>query len=434
MQILCYCFITMEPIACTFDLSDIIKNEHISTFFQPIVNLKTGTIFAYEALVRGLGINSEHLITPCELFDQADRETCSLEFDRLCRKKALESFQKFTLTSNAMMFMNINTAVINNNEEKTHISTITQQMGFNPERIGLELVESPAHSPQELIDFVSHYRKSGFLIVIDDFGCKQSNLDRLIQIHPDVIKIDRSIISGIESDPYRQSILKSIHSLAEMTGALCLAEGVETLPEIITCHLLGVDLFQGFAIACPSPDLINLEKATMAQIHAVQMELQKSSIESLRNKRRLTGDITILADWLIRQIDPTHFDSMHMQFQEFIALNSEVECVYLLDSNGIQVSDTISSPFLAIQSCPSIFNPAPKGTNHSLKAFFTCFEALGVKQYLTDVYLSLASGNLCRTFSVELPPLETIPGATSFILCLDFLEEAIRTPTARKQG
>ena len=111
--------------------------------------------------------------------------------------------------------------------------------------------------------------------MIDDFGCEHSNIDRLIQIHPDVIKVDRSIIANIESDPYRQSILKSINSLAQMTGALCLAEGVETIEEIQTCHLLGVDLFQGYAFALPNPDLPTLEKETLARIKEVQDKIRQ---------------------------------------------------------------------------------------------------------------------------------------------------------------
>jgi FOG: EAL domain len=414
-----------------FKLRDILQKELIHTFFQPIVSLKTGSIFAYEALVRGIRADSSALINPVELFARADEETVSLEFDRLCRKKALENFSDFHTKSTAMMFMNINTSVISSSEnEKPHISTITRQMGFNPEHIGLELIESQARSADDLIDFVNHYRDSGFLIVIDDFGCEHSNLDRLIQIHPDIIKIDRSLISGIESDPYRQSILKSIHSLAEMTGSLCLAEGVETVAEIRTCNLLGVDLFQGFGIACPSPDLQNLETATLLQIRRVQEAIRKPTIEALRQKRRLTGDINILADWLIRQISPDDFGSMNQVFQEFIAMNSEIECVYLLDGEGIQISDTIASPVVAGRSRPNIFYPAPRGTDHSFKVYFTCFEALGVHRYLTDVYLSLASGNLCRTFSVLLAS----PDRTDFVLCIDFLEETIRTPSGDMQG
>jgi hypothetical protein len=82
---------------------------------------------------------------------------------------------------------------------------------------------------------------------------------------------------------------------------------------------------------------------------------------------------------------------------------------------------------LSFQTRPSIFKPARSGADHSFKPYFTCFEALGIHRYLTDVYLSLASGNLCRTFSVQLAP----DRETGFILCMDFLEESIRTPAAR---
>ncbi len=424
----------MKSSNCDFILQDILEKERISTYFQPIVSLKTGEIFAYEALVRGLRHDSDALIAPRELFAQADRETVSLEFDRLCRKKALENFGNYkkgdagTGAHRPMMFMNINTSVIGAGDDETpHISTITRQMGFDPKTIGLELIESPSNSPEELIGFVNQYRDSGFLIVIDDFGCEHSNLDRLIQIHPDIIKIDRSIISEIERDPYRQSILKSIHSLAEMTGSLCLAEGVETYEEILTCHLLGVDLFQGFAIACPHPDVDKVSADALASVASIRAELKRSTLEAIRSKRRLTGDINLLADWLIRQISSHDLDAMTPVFQEFIAMNGEIECIYLIDASGTQVSETIISQTLVRQSRPGIFRPAEPGSNHAFKPFFTCFEALGVQRYLTDVYLSLASGNLCRTFSVTLDPEKS----RGLILCIDFLEEAIRTPAPR---
>jgi len=95
-----------------FILTDILKNEQITTFFQPIVSIKTGIIFAFEALVRGIHHTSGELIAPLELFARADKETVSVEFDRLCRKKALENFSAFHCSSTALMFMNINTAVI----------------------------------------------------------------------------------------------------------------------------------------------------------------------------------------------------------------------------------------------------------------------------------------------------------------------------------
>lgn len=408
-----------------FKLSEIMATENICTFFQPIISLKTGTIFAYEALVRAWCGSPERIIYPEILFQRAYEEEISVEFDRLCRKKAFESYSGFQNDSASLIFININTSEVGKSllENHPHISMITRQMGFDPKSIGLELLESKSLSSEDLINFVNHYRESGYLIVVDDFGCEHSNLDRLIQIHPDIIKIDRNIISGIERDQYRQSILKSIHSLAEMTGALCLAEGVETLDEIRTCHLLGVDLFQGFAIAYPAPDLVELESRTKNRMIEIKEVVKKASFEAIRQRRRLTGDINKLADWLIRQMSPEHPDTMNLVFQEFIAMNSEIECVYILDKNGIQISDTIISPKLLNQRRPTLFCPAKKGADHSFKLFFSCFEALKIERYLTDVYLSLASGNLCRTFSVMIRKGED----DMCILCMDFLEETVRT-------
>jgi len=415
----------MKPSPKPFSLREIMEKERLTIFFQPIVNLKTGNIFAYEALVRGLGDDPDDLIQPLDLFAGAEREDLAMEFDRLCRKKALEAYSNFENAARPLIFMNINTSEIADAEtEHPHIHVMTHQMGFTPRGIGLELIESPSRSPEELIDFVNRYRESGFLIVIDDFGCEHSNIDRLIQIHPDIIKIDRNIISGIENDPYRQSILKSIHSLAEMTGSLCLAEGVETLEEIKTCHNLGVDLYQGFSIAHPAPDLPGLEARTLTRVRELQEDIHRETVASLRKRRRLTGDINMLADWLIRQVDPRDTHGLDHVFEEFIAMNREIECIYILDDSGRQIADTVLSPHLATPRHPALFAPAIKGADHRFKPYFTCFEALKVRRYLTDVYLSQASGNLCRTFSVR---IETNP-ACIVILCMDFVEEAIRSP------
>ncbi|AEE16296.1 EAL domain-containing protein [Treponema brennaborense] len=406
----------------------ILNQKHIRSYFQPIVCLKTGQIFAYEALVRGIHPDYDTVISPSELFAAADAQNVSAEFDKICQQSALEYFSSFRKNSHSLLFMNINTSLISPDDVSTSsIQVMTRKMGFDPCYVGLELIESRAASADDLISFVEHYRESGFLIVIDDFGCEHSNMERLIQIRPDIIKIDRSIIAGIESDVYRQSILKSIHMLSEMTGSLCLAEGVETVEEVVTCYLYGVDLFQGYAIARPDADLQLLETETLRTIARLRDRLKRESVETLRQKRRLTGDINSLADWLVRQITPDNIDAMEPVLQEFIVLNPEIECVYLLDKNGVQISNTISSPFLKIKPRSYIFSPAQKGADNSFKSYFTCFEAFKISRYLTDPYLSYASGNLCRTLSVKL-----CSAADCMVLCIDFIEEIIKTPVLKK--
>ena len=364
------------------------------------------------------------VILPDELFAVADAENITEQFDQVCQLSAMEYFKEFSKMSNALLFMNINTSCIPPSDSSLQdLYSMTEKMGFDPTEIGLELIESRAKSVQDLIDFVSRQRENGFLIVADDFGTEHSNMERLIQIKPDIIKIDRNIISGIEKDAYRQSILKSIHSLAEMTGSLCLAEGVETEEEIVTCYMFGVDLFQGFAIARPAGDLEALEKQTLLRIEELRKKLKKESVKALKEKRRLTGDINSLADWLVRQITPDNLEMIEPVLQEFIVINSEIECIYLLDKNGIQISHTILSPFLKKKRRSYIFEPARKGSDNSFKPYYTCFEAFKINRYLTDPYLSSASGNLCRTFSVKLGQEDDF-----IILCIDFIEEVIKTP------
>lgn len=401
-----------------------LHKDNIQSWFQPIVCLKTGRIFAYEALIRGIVPDSDMVILPDELFAVADAENITEQFDQVCQLSAMEYFKEFSKMSNALLFMNINTSCIPPSDSSLQdLYSMTEKMGFDPTEIGLELIESRAKSVQDLIDFVSRQRENGFLIVADDFGTEHSNMERLIQIKPDIIKIDRNIISGIEKDAYRQSILKSIHSLAEMTGSLCLAEGVETEEEILTCYMFGVDLFQGFAIARPAGDLEALEKQTLLRIEELRKKLKKESVKALKEKRRLTGDINSLADWLVRQITPDNLEMIEPVLQEFIVINSEIECIYLLDKNGIQISHTILSPFLKKKRRSYIFEPARKGSDNSFKPYYTCFEAFKINRYLTDPYLSSASGNLCRTFSVKLGQEDDF-----IILCIDFIEEVIKTP------
>ncbi|MBE6345253.1 MAG: EAL domain-containing protein [Spirochaetaceae bacterium] len=406
--------------------ADLIKKEYVCSFFQPIVCLGTGKIFAYEALIRGKHPETDTIISPADLFAAADAQNKSVEFDKICQQSALEYFQEFSRSTDALLFMNINTSLLSSdNDHFGNLNALTQKMGFAPSVIGIELIESRAKDSEYLVSFVNRHRETGFLIVVDDFGCEHSNMERLIQIHPDIIKIDRSIICGIESDLYRQSILKSIHGLSQMTGSLCLAEGVETVEEILTCYRLGVDLFQGFGIAKPAFDLAQVEKETISRVKELRKIIKEDTLKKLKEKRRLTGDINSLANWLLKQISMEKLERLHPVFEEFIVMNPEIECIYLLDSTGKQISNTIISPFLEKREGSYIFVPGIIGTDQSFKSYFTCFEAFPIDRYLSDPYLSSASGNLCRTLAVK---KYNEKKDEYIILCMDFIEETIKSP------
>ena len=405
-----------------------LEDIEICPYFQPIICLKTGKIFAYEALIRGWVVDTKEPISPSELFALSDSLQLTQDFDQLCQQLALENFKEFDNNNDALLFMNIHTnCIYKESVDDGVLPDLTERMGFHPSVIGLEFIESKANSSHELIYFVRQQRESGFLIVVDDFGSEHSNIERLILIHSDIIKIDRNIIHGIDKDAYRQSILKSIVSLSEMTGSVCLAEGVETEAELLTCALLGVNLLQGFAIGRPDADLKKIEKSALKKIKSCQNHLRKQIVSRLKETSYLTSDVNSVADWLVRQIDCQPIESMETIFEEFIIVNSEIESIFVLDEDGIQVTDMVVAPHIKAKPHSYIFRVAEKGCDHSLRPYFTCFKAFKINRFFADKHLSSASGNMCRTLAVRLQE-----GKKAFILCIDFLEETIKTPLLSK--
>lgn len=405
-------------------LNSVLEDVDVYPVFQPIICLRSGKVFAYEALIRGGVRDTGESIAPGELFALTDSLHLTQDFDQLCQQLAMESFKNYTEDTDSLLFMNIHTnCIYKESVDEGHLPNLTEKMGYHPSIIGLEFIESKANSAHELIYFVRQQRDTGFLIVIDDFGSEHSNIERLILIHPDIIKIDRNIISGIDKDPYRQSILKSIVSLSEMTGSVCLAEGVETTEEVLTCALYGVNLFQGYAIAKPDKDIMKLEKKAIKKIHDYREKLHKKIVTHLKQSHYLSRDINSVADWLIRQINPAKLSSMEFIFQEFIIVNPEIENIFVLDEKGIQITDMVVAPHIKDKPHSYIFRPVEKGTDHSLCPYFTCYQVYNINRYCTDKHLSSASGNLCKTLSVRLTN-----GEKPLILCMDFLEEEIKTP------
>jgi hypothetical protein len=101
---------------------------------------------------------------------------------------------------------------------------------------------------------------------------------------------------------------------------------------------------------------------------------------------------------------------------EWIEKFDPIECFYIINEEGMQVSSTVCKNVNTPRKHP-LFRPAEKGADHSLKSYYYHLKILEKKEYLTEPYISLATGNICRTLSVSFPNDE----GRSFILCIDFI-------------
>ncbi|MGB7565026.1 MAG: EAL domain-containing protein [Prochlorococcaceae cyanobacterium] len=393
--------------------SNIMTADDLEIHFQPIISLKTSAVIGLEALARPLKKNVE------AFFSEARQSGKLLELDRRCRSLAMGGFRDLSqqLAQKPLLFLNLETSLIEQGAEGSEaLMNATQEAGLEPNDIVIELKESKALNSMALESFVTNCRNLGFLIAIEDVGLGYSNLTNVPALRPHIIKLDRSLMEGIEQNYIKQEAIRALVFLSKNIGTLVIAEGVETQAELDCCSFLGINYFQGHFFAWPEPaaalQLSGMQPLILKANHRHRIKIiaaqqaQQQSDQDLQamalqcSERLLSGPATefdpILAAWVLDQ--PT------------------INAAYLLDDQGFQLSKT----HLGRGVRPSnhrLFAPATPGTDHSNKEYFLGMIENGPNELLTNSYIDLATGRLCRTLAKRLQHPEGRPS----VLCIDQL-------------
>jgi EAL domain-containing protein (putative c-di-GMP-specific phosphodiesterase class I) len=234
---------------------DIINNQSLTSYYQPILQAHDKSIFGYEALIRGVKADGS-LMYPDVFFEKSARNDLNFKVDRLCRESALKTAAVKKIKQK--VFINFLPTSIYD-PEFCLASTVkwAKQLEFDPANIIFEVVETEFVKDQEhLQKILQYYRKQGFKIALDDVGEGFSNLNTLISIKPDIIKVDRQIIENIDKDELKQSVYKALYTLAKENGIEVLAEGIETAFELQMIESIGVDYLQGYYFGKPQVEPI----------------------------------------------------------------------------------------------------------------------------------------------------------------------------------
>ncbi|MDA8486826.1 EAL domain-containing protein [Pseudomonas resinovorans] len=216
-----------------------------SMAFQPIVDVKSRSIFAYESLIRGTdGSGAQGIL------EQVSEENRYV-FDQSCRVKAVELAAKLKIPC----YLSINFLPNAVYQAATCIRATLEaarRFDFPTDRIIFEITENEqVVEKQHLKDIILEYKRQGFKTAIDDFGAGYSGLGLLAEFQPDIIKLDMQLIRNIHNDRARTAITKGILSLCKSLDISVIAEGVETPEEYIKLRSLGVELYQGYLFSRP---------------------------------------------------------------------------------------------------------------------------------------------------------------------------------------
>jgi len=395
----------------------IILEQRIQILFQPIISIKEKRVIGFEGLTRGIDPDTGEMVPPIPLFQTARRMDRALEFDRLCRKTAVKGFLKAELNLAHMLFINFDPSILADvTIGKGWMRAVVEEEGLDPANVAIEIVESPQVSTKDLVHFVELYKRFGFLIVLDDFGARHSNLDRILSLKPDILKIDRELINGVGRDYYKQSIVASISDLAGKIGTLVLAEGVETEEDIIKCYELGVNLFQGYYFARPAPPDRLLDHFCTRSIHYVSRGILHHLKDHITLEMETQEAYNTITRELCEELSGLSREAANGFLGDAVGRNDQIQCLYVLDPDGRQISHTHCTFTISSKAGHPLFKPSAKGTDHSLKSYFYYLQILKLDTYFSDPYTSLATGCICRTMSAVYQDTE---GAVR-ILCVDF--------------
>lgn len=221
-------------------LHGLVEPEELSVVFQPIVAMRDGHPFAYEALVR---CARHELKNPNVLFERAVSAGCAGRLGRMIREIAVP------LANGLPLFLNVHPHEL----EEPWIVRPDDPIYSHDDQIYLEVTESVPLTHFELCNHVLRELRvrGGVHLVVDDLGAGYSNLKRILDLEPRVVKLDRGLIVGIDRSKRHQQLVTSVVRLCGDLNATVVAEGIETRGEFSALRDTGVEYGQGFLFARP---------------------------------------------------------------------------------------------------------------------------------------------------------------------------------------
>ncbi|EES44071.1 cyclic diguanylate phosphodiesterase domain protein [Burkholderia mallei PRL-20] len=254
----------------------------LASAFQPVISITHKRVVGYEALARATDANGAP-ISPDTLFARAQARGETILLDRLTRCLHVANFAAQD-TGACWLFLNVLPQMFDAGiAPGAFIEALCAHFALPPTRVVLEVIEQPSRNEVALARTIDMIQHGDFLIAVDDFGTGFSNFDRIWQIKPDIVKLDRSILerSLAASDAHR--IIHHLVTMLHHAGTMVLAEGVENEDALQILMDADVDFVQGFCFGRPAP---SLEHARRAGAHRGRVAALRRAHEGTVRRRR----------------------------------------------------------------------------------------------------------------------------------------------------
>jgi EAL domain-containing protein (putative c-di-GMP-specific phosphodiesterase class I) len=376
---------------------DMNQQKKLFPYFQPIVGAASGTIIGYEALARQHDANGR-VISAGELFSSPDIPAEQLiAWDRMIRRQALEQFSRSNF--NGYLTINISAAWIDYVSDFNSLPTLLMLDEFNVDRsrIIIEITESKGDL-DKLVEIAAVYRRHGLKIAIDDFGAGFSQLERVMAIQPDIIKLDMQLFQNAAKGGIASDVVHLISRLAKRTGCRIVCEGVETDDDFHFGLNCGAQYMQGYLFS-PATAEFKEPMYYQRQINSLRKTFLKKTLAKEEHKIQFIANIKGLIELLKKALE-TDFNLNKLSAHPFE--KSGVLRFYLCNNEGDQISSNFN-----FADAKWFEDATQLGFNWAWRPYFYQLLALesakdSYRIVTSERYRDFNTDILCKTLSLRL--------------------------------
>ena len=366
----------------------------LTSAFQPIFSIAHRRPVGFEGLLRAYDVEGRQLM-PGQVFQRPCESQKQLELDRICRKLHTENFVSHD-KQGCWLFLNLNSqCLVSERPEAGFMSHLLARTDIPARRIVIEILESEIDDRAYLRDLIDHFRGLGCLIAIDDFGAGHSNFDRIWELKPDIVKIDRNLVKQASESLKVERILTGIVSLIHETGSLVVVEGVENEKEALVAISSNADMVQGFYFGKPASQISDYQFASK-----MDALLSQKYSASCQYSRRMQQQFQLLRQRYKQEVDTLCQRKNIEQCGQLLFEDDRVVRCFLLDQQGHQIGRSQYSPKFTTR-LDIRFSPLLAGENANWSHRHYHHRALqnpGTIQ-ISRPYLSVAGSHMCVTLS-----------------------------------
>jgi EAL domain-containing protein (putative c-di-GMP-specific phosphodiesterase class I) len=387
----------------------------LSSVFQPIFSLSHMRAVGYEGLLRAHDA-LDRPVSPLDVFGEAARLGDVLQVDKLAQTLHLENF-KVLGAEREWLFLNVHPGALTDPYLAAALLATLKRLDLPPRRIVLEVLEHRAEDLERLADAVRQFRERGFLIALDDFGAGHSNVERIWQLNPDIVKLDRIMLSHAAHRADMAAILPGLVALLHEAGKLVLVEGVETEHEAQMALACNADFVQGFFFGRPNPGAADALHATTCISELTERYRDQADARERRNASRIAPYLRAFERAAERLAAGEPLEEVCWNF---LALDHAARC-FLLDAKGKQAGrNVVLRADRAAHETRFLPLADAQGANWLRRPYFRDAINAPERVHVTRPYLSINEALPCVTLSVA-----TRVGEQTCVLCgdIDWVDE-----------